>query len=445
MIGLHGLTPRTGPNDAARDPLPEAAIAAAAKLARGRTVLSTFGHRSLSGRRLLLAVVLFILSFATQWPGVARAEIELAMSGKPPSDTISLGAPALSPDGRLVAMHVKSSDFPTHQLVVFDLEREQLRTFDQPAIESWVNPSFSPSGDRIVFIRACTTQCTGERRGFQVSLLDLKTGATTIETTGTRVYRRAPIFSPDERAIVFSIRRIKDVERVRSSRYHGVSTGGLRILHLHTGIEQDILLERFGIEWFLWVLPAGFLDGNTLILEGHWPSRPQNMANAPLIEKLKRLVGEKDAKHGDYAYKLVFDQPFSRTSSWRRTRELELIAPDRTGSLSSLTVSSDAGRMAFFGRSDRDPPGGYFGYDVYLGDGETFRQATFLRTHMAGTAISKSGNRVAFLADDTRQQRWSLWILEVDSGRVWETSLKERLRAFHLLPTEQGAVHGRSQ
>ena len=71
------------------------------------------------------------------------------------------------------------------------------------------------------------------------------------------------------------------------------------------------------------------------------------------------------------------------------------------------------------GRSGHDPERPKsLGFDVFPGDAETFRPVTPLRTHMAHTAISKSGNRVAFMADDTRRQHFSLRVLEVESGRT---------------------------
>ena len=46
--------------------------------------------------------------------------------------------------------------------------------------------------------------------------------------------------------------------------------------------------------------------------------------------------------------------------------------------------------------------------------------------------ISKMGNRVIFLADETRKwKHWSLWVLDVETGRVRETSLKRRLHEWH--------------
>ena len=144
---------------------------------------------------------------------------------------------------------------------------------------------------------------------------------------------------------------------------------------------------------------------------------------SPLFRELKRLVGAKDAKYRFYGYRLALGE------------KLEFMSPDaprRIREVSGLAVSSDTGRMVFTGRSGRDPENPKFlGYDVFLGDGETFRPATSLLTHMAHTAISKSGNRVSFVADDTRRRNWSLWVLDVETGRVWETGLKRRLQEWH--------------
>lgn len=147
--------------------------------------------------------------------------------------------------------------------------------------------------------------------------------------------------------------------------------------------------------------------------------------SVPLFRELERLVGTKDAEYRLYGYRLTLGE------------KLDFMSPDaprRIGEVASLSVSSDTGRMVVTGRSgqghDPEHPG-WFDYDVFLGDGETFEPATSLFTHMGHTSISKSGNRVAFLADDTRRRNWALWVLDVETGRVWETSLKRRLEEWH--------------
>ena len=359
------------------------------------------------------------------------AATKVAMSGSPPPDPILLGVPELSPDGKLAAMGVTFDEFRP-RLVVLDIDREQLEVVDRPNNEGWLSPSFSPSGDRIAFIRYCAEGCAAGKKGFQVSLLDRKSGATTTVTEGSHLYRGSPLFSPDGQSIVFASKGIVWKEdflaRGLGWRHRGAHTtaggGTLRMVDLKTGVERKILSDRFGVTQFSSLSPSGFLDENALIFTALGPagSNLTKPDSSPLFRELERLVGRKDAKYRWYGYRLTLG------------KKLEFMSPDaprRIGRVPSLSVSSDTGWMVFPGLSGRDPENPKFlGYDVFLGDGETFRPVTSLLTHMAHTAISKSGNRVAFLADDTRGKHWSLWVLDVETGQVRETSLKRRLHEW---------------
>ena len=71
------------------------------------------------------------------------ADVTLAMSRKPPPDPVKLGAPALSPDGRLAVLGVSFERGYSH-LVIFDVHREELQVVGKPDDEGWRDPSFSP-------------------------------------------------------------------------------------------------------------------------------------------------------------------------------------------------------------------------------------------------------------------------------------------------------------
>ena len=372
-----------------------------------------------------LLVTLCALPIALSWAGTVVADTRVAMSGWLSSDPIKLGSPELSPDGNLAALHVYfGRSLP--RLAVFDLDREKLVVLDRPDNEGWLDPSFSPFGDRIAFVRYCVSGCATGKKGFQVSVYDRKSGVVTRVTEGSHLQRVSPLFSPDGRSIVFSAKDLvwKEEWLARGFKWmddgpHTTLGGGtLRIVELKKRIERKILHEWFGVTEFSYIAPSGFVDGNTLIFRARWPE-------GPLFRELGRLVGAKDAKYGLYGYRLTLGE------------KLEFMSPDapkRIGKTSSLSVSSDTGRMVFTGLSGQgqNPKHpGRFHYDVFLGDGETFEPATSLFTYMGLTTISKSGNRVAFLADDTRRRNWSLWVLDVESSRVWETSLKPRLEEWH--------------
>ena len=402
------------------------------KASPGASARRSRGRVGLSAGALRIFVAFCVLSIAPPWLGASTADTKVAMSGRAPQEPIVLGPPQLSPDGKLAALHVRFDEF-LPRLVVFDIDREELEVMDRPDNEGWLSPSFSPSGDRIAFIRYCVEGCAAGRKGFQVSLLDRKGGATTTVTEGKDLQRGWPLFSPNGRSIVFFSRNLVWKEhflsrglRWRHRRTHAPAGGAmLRVVELKTGIERKILNDRFGVKQFSRTIPSGFVDENTVIFRGLGPSGSDltRKETSPLFRELERLVGRQDAKYRWYGYRLTLG------------KKLEFMSPDaprRIGRVSSLSVSSDTGRMVFTGLSGRDSENPKFlGYDVFLGEGESFRPVTSLFTHMAHTAISKSGNRVAFLADDTRRRHWSLWVLDVETGEARETSLKRRLHEWH--------------
>lgn len=431
MAGLARLLPELGRTVAVARPvgrrLPEAFGRAFRACGHKLRTLPPSGLSDTSAWMQLILVALSVSHIGTQGAGVAMADIQLAMGKAPPVDEVQLGAPALSPDGNLAVMDAQYSGESLPWLVVFDLESDEVRRIDKPANEAWISPSFSSSGERIVFIRYCVMECVRKRRGFQISLLDLETGRARTMTESDKLFRGSPIFSPDDRWIVYSARRIEWIDN--GTQYKKIGSSTLRMLDLETGNDLKILSDVIGSEEFFSVFPEGFLEADTLVFTGMWPK-------GPVFHELMWLTREKDdgnqAKYSFFGYKLKLGL------DKLRRRKMEFIsseAPKKIGPVSSLTVSYDTGRMAYVGRSDHDPEKpGHWDINVFVGDGETFRQATSLFTHMAHTAISRSGNRVAFMADDTRRKRWSLWILDVETGRVRETSLRRQLLERRRLP-----------
>ena len=354
------------------------------------------------------------------------ADIKLAMSRKPPPNPYKLERPALSPDGAQAALAVSFYGHYPH-LVLYDIEQDTLRVVEKPDDEGWRSPSFSPSGSTLAFIRYCMT-CRD--KGFHLSTYDVKTGRRTTLAGGSDLHRERPIYSPSGRFVVYGTKKIQwngDTPEVIGR------TGGFHVFPFSTNVELRVSLERFGVRSFLFASPSGFLNEHTLVFKGLGPADFRHPDRGALFRKLESLVGEQDAKVGWYGYRLGL---FERG-------ELEFISPDASRELAelrSLTVSADTGQMAYIGKSYRPAHiSAFIGYDIFIGGGETeaFRQATSLHTHMAHLGFSKSGNRVAFLADGTRKQHWSLWILEVETGRVWETNLKRRLQDWYRFLSER--------
>lgn len=116
----------------------------------------------------------------------------------------SVGHPALSPDGRLVAVPVLVPGRPGSVLAVVNVDSGEVRTLVPPSDEMWLAPSFPPDGKQLSFTR-CHGSCVG-RKGHHISLFDLKTGTHTTKTSEPNLFRREPLFSPDGRFIVYGSR-----------------------------------------------------------------------------------------------------------------------------------------------------------------------------------------------------------------------------------------------
>ena len=326
-----------------------------------------------------------------------------------------VGQPELSPDGRLVVVPVLVRGISGSVLAVIDVDSGKLQTFASPGSEHWYGPSFSPTGDRIVFIRGCTRRCKGVN-AYQVSLLDLKTGLDTAVTVEDGFARRAPAFSPDGRFVAYgALKRAYDnrFARLEYSHWFGLYTRKIRILDLETGIEHTLPLKEFGLEWNGPVMPEGFLDEKTLVINASWPT-----GHSALIEKVKKKSGDKLLRHR-HSYTVTFDRPFKSASPLPTPVAVDLLAAKWVQS-DRLGVSSDSRTMVLRN-----------GYNILVGDTRKIRHVTYIGIPVTDAAISKSGNRVAYFVKKDRYIR-ELWILDIPTGKVWEIGLRERLREGYL-------------
>ena len=375
------------------------------------------GHRR-SGPSLLFLTILPVLLFST---GCTPTQI-IAASDWRNRPEIMLGVfttgPALSPDGKSVVLPVMVRGVPGTKLVVLNVGNGELRTFDSPPDEVWEGPSFSPTGNRIAFLRHCMDKCTG-RKGHHVSILDQKTGEVTIVTKETRIVRVHPVFSPDGRFVAYgSLKRIYEgnFARLEWSYWWGVFTDRIRILDLVTGVEHEIPSEKYGIEWYGPVFPKGWLNENTLLISARRPKR-----SSRVIGKFKQRVKNMNSHYrnpeSDYyfPYTLSFDRPFTAKSGVPRHIALDLLETDWNKPGVGIEVSSDTGTMVL-GQ----------GTDIFLGNAKAIRRAASLPKSVSNISISKSGNRVALLVRTDRLRR-QLWMLDVTTGKVWQTGLEQRL------------------
>ena len=360
-------------------------------------------------------------------------------------ELVALSSPALSPDGRLVAVEALIPGHLRWKLALFDVETGSLRIFDSPPDQSWRDPSFSPSGDRLVFLRICRFECASGPKGVHIGILDLETGRDTTVTAAPDLIRLNPIFAPGGRFVFYGTLRVGNVDR-RSypksvyNRAYGFYTRTLHILNLDTGTESEVIPGNNGKLHFLRTLPVGFLDEKTLVIRG------MSLFGGDLQEVLEKRVQHVHGIIGhspedeDYLYKVSFDRSFIAAPKTPQARELELLETDWVRPVShqviepGVMISFDTGRITFVDRSERNRARCLFGcsfeYDVFVGNNTTIRQVTSLHLNKISDAtISKSGNRVAFLVANDRHYE-ELWMHDISSGRTWQTELGKQLVAI---------------
>lgn len=272
--------------------------------------------------RLTLALAI-ALPFAVGWASMPEAK----------TSHVVFNEPALSPNGRSVAVQAWVPGHSRSKLVLLDVETGSVRAFDQPRDQTWRSPSFSPSGDRLAFLRICRFECASGPKGVHIGVLDLQSSRDTTATATSDLIRMDPVFAPGGRFVVYGAVQIDDVDQ-RSfpksiyNRAYGFYTRSLLIVDLETGIESEILPGKGKEAQFMRTRPAGFLDEKTLVIRG------KIVFEEDLHKQLEQRVKHVRAIIGyspddeDYLYLIGFDKSFSAVSEAPKATGLELYETD---------------------------------------------------------------------------------------------------------------------
>ncbi len=361
---------------------------------------------------------------------------------------VIVNRPALSSDGRLVAMQVWSRENPRVKLGLFDVETGSMSTVEGPPDQAWLNPSFSPSGDRIVFVRSCRARCTSGPTGFQIGILDLESGRDRTVIATRNLVRDAPIFAPGGRFVVYATKRIDD-DLLRQtywpkSFYYprvGLKAGFVHMIDLQDGSETRVYPAEGAWTTFVYTRAVGFMNDKTLVVRSLAIALPDDQMTKQFQQREKRVRFSHgpDEKGDSHLYTIEFDKSFSLVGETPRPVKFSLLATDWVRPIvnpfhgGGRAVSYETGQVAFADRSLRNQRP-FFGrgpreYDIFLGDMNSVRQVTFLfMERLHSPSISRSGNRIAFLADeDDKREAWGLWLHDVATGRTWFTDVKTLL------------------
>lgn len=307
-----------------------------------------------------------------------------------------IGPPSLSPDGRLIAF-TYGKTFENNHLLIYDIDREELRLINKPSRLLVTRPSFSPDGRRLAIATYCDEGCKPEERHYQIAIVDLDTEGMIFVTSGRDFVRTNPIFSSEGNKIYFVAKGLvwrEDRlaaggawhvdEEFLTSGYFGISRIGLRSKREESG-SGDARLD------------AGFLS---MSLTSH--TADGRIVFSALRPQDRDLRDEVD----------LIERPDDGLGyTFHDERLLELLPENALWQMNFLSSSTDGERMVFVSSPVNAP----YSYDVYqLVDGEVCR-LTKLNTHMAYSVVSGNSEMVVFLADEMRRTNWSIWMHDISS------------------------------
>lgn len=343
------------------------------------------------------------------------AALVLTLGGcKPPRDDgpppdIRITSASLSATGSAVvfAFDDRRAGVNRARLGLFDVASRSIRLLDQPEKFRWGSPVFAPADRKLAFTSYCFHDCTPEEFGYHIGILDLDTGAWQIVTSyGRDTMRLSPNFATDGKSILFVSARA-EWNREGGSRPAGFF--GVSAVTLETRQEEQLL--------------PNVTETTTFQSLG----RPTSTTgDGILFTCMAPFQGAFD----DMADRMKLPNTHDFACRLRPDGSLGIVPGLERQYANSLSASADGKRIAFIARSSPSKQGRGFGSDLFVHEAGGIRQATQLETHAYLTDISDDGAVALFLADDTREKNWSIWLHRVGSGETREILTPDALRAF---------------
>ncbi len=272
-----------------------------------------------------------------------------------------------------------------------------IRILDQPDNLFWGSPVISPDGRRLAFTSFCAMTCSPEEFGYHLGVLDLDSGAYRLLTSNGRdEMRLSPSFAPDGRSVYFTS---TEVEWNKEGGSRPKWFFGLSSIQIDSGHETQLLPNSAAPTRFQVLERTTVTTRGDILFTGTAPFGGHAESDA-------RKSGK--GRSYDFAYRLA------------PGGILENFPPLKEYRASSLSASADGETVAFISRSSSSTAGGGFGYDLFLYTAGVVRRVTELETYAYTTDISADGSRIVFLADDSREMNWSVWLHRLDDSSTTE-------------------------
>lgn len=339
------------------------------------------------------------------WLRVAAGAILLAACSLPVDafarEKFLLWGFRMSPDGQTVAFTYCDRNVRHCRLGLLDLTNDRIVHIPAPSGKQLKHPFYSYDGKRLaaILLDAATN---GDS---QIVVIDPATLQITPVTEG-RGIRRFPVFQPGTGNILYV---------AKAGRPHRFPH--LRLLNLSDRTETIILDAKRGFR--LAIAAPSFVDPTEIIFDALGPVDPELVI---AVENIGRTKSEL------IIFGLLFGGRTKIILKNLQSRTQKIIGYKRPN-ISNITASENGKRIVFIDLSTSKPYQIGVGYnrDLFMMERGKLTQITNLRSHLAFPDISYDGSTVAFGADSSRRKQFDLFILDLKTGKLRPTNLRDRL------------------
>jgi len=325
----------------------------------------------------------------------------------------------ISPEGTMVTFMFCNPESTRCGSGILNLETNELIRIPDPPGRQLIDPIFDYDRKRIAAASYCAGSCSKlEMATSQIVVIDLPSLSVTEVTKGLGVKvergvtgrRKYPVFQPGTDNLLFTV---QETNSRGESFYRGIN-----LVNAKTRAESVLLNPNQG--FVLPIYRPSFVGAEEIIFFAISPAPPELSQAAEQAYNIPN-------GNASLAYSLRFGEapqiippyPELQQGKLEKIKLFDLMP----------TASKDGKRQAFIYQSSTHPVGKGNNYEIYLREDGKVRQVTDLRSHLAWPHISYNGRYVAFAADKTRNRHYDLFILDLDTGIVKPTGLRDRLAA----------------